>query len=1009
VIRAIASLARHRLAGRAGATLLLVAAVAAATGLTGTIRALGLSATDAAVAGSLDRLDDGDRTVRISAYKPSLASAGDLDRAARSAAARMSAFAGAPTAGVIFRRVHDPGVLYDLQLVGVDGAAAWIDLAAGRMPSACDRTSCEAVLLSVVPTPADLPEVVHVGTLEIRIVGRATLTSPVPLGHLDERGPLPPPLDPTTETIVQPAALLLVDGVQAAAGGEGAGAVGRSYLWTSALDAGSIHPWTAGTFETALTAARRTLPTEGTDLFLTAPSEAIRAELARGAVNDGRLLLIGTLGVAILVAFAGYAALLGRRDLRAELERLAVAGAGRAAGAALVGLEVLAPTALGTVAGWLGAAVVARVLATGSGTDPGGIVSHALTDAGSLTLAVVVFGASVGSVLAGLLGAARREAIAGLVPGALALAAFVAWRLIAGSGLDTAALGGSVEAPIIAAIPALVGIAVAALALAVVPIILRRLATAARHRSAPVRLALLSLARDPVRPAATITLLAFGIGGLVFGITDGATLQRGIQDQAAFAVGMDLRVVEAGTGLTNSATVAPFARYATLGEGAMAFPVAHAQVSAGTAGQVAVLGLPPAALPQLRGWRDDLGVDAVAIGDALDVLGDFTVPGIALPAEDATIAITVQHEGDPVYLSAVVATDGGDAARIFLGTLKPGRKILEAALPAGARGGRLIGLIVSEGRLIAGSLHAAGLARATLTFDGLEALVGPDPVAVEVSGTATAVLRAPLPTDDLVVPAIVGPDVAAAARASVDGTLSLSIGESRLARIRVAGVLPRFPGAPEAEDAFVVVALDPLLMALDGVSPGAGRPDEAWIRVDDPGHVDAVVTALQAPPFRSAAIRSRAGLAAAAAADPFAGSVIAAFAAAGAAGLLLAALGLALGALADLRDETGELRDLEAQGLGPRALRRQVRARTLILSAAGTLSGLVMGVGLAWVVTAALGIGATASRPVPPLVLETPWSGLLAAFIVPMLAAAALAGLAAGRAFRAAARTRDGA
>jgi len=84
-----------------------------------------------------------------------------------------------------------------------------------------------------------------------------------------------------------------------------------------------------------------------------------------------------------------------------------------------------------------------------------------------------------------------------------------------------------------------------------------------------------------------------------------------------------------------------------------------------------------------------------------------------------------------------------------------------------------------------------------------------------------------------------------------------------------------------------------------------------------------------------------------------------------------------------------------------------VRARTLILAAAGTLTGLLMGLGLAWVVTAALGIGATVSRPVPPLVLETPWLGLLAALVVPMLAAAGLAGIAAGRAFTAAARTRD--
>ena len=204
-----------------------------------------------------------------------------------------------------------------------------------------------------------------------------------------------------------------------------------------------------------------------------------------------------------------------------------------------------------------------------------------------------------------------------------------------------------------------------------------------------------------------------------------------------------------------------------------------------------------------------------------------------------------------------------------------------------------------------------------------------------------------------------------------------------------------------------MVALDPLLMAMDGAAPGAGRPDEAWLRIESPARLADVRDELDAPPFRAVAVRSREGLEAAAAADPFASSILAAFAAAGAAGLLLAALGLALGALADLRDESGELRDLEAQGMGPRALRRQVGARTLLLAAGGTLSGVVMGLGLALLVTAVVAVGADGSRPAPPLVLDVPLAGLAAAAAAPMVAAAALAAIAAGRAFRAPARTRD--
>jgi hypothetical protein len=1005
VILAVASLARHRLAGRAGSTLLLVVAVAAATGLTATIRAVGLSATDAAVGAALTALDPADRALRITGYGPSATGSVALDRAARTALDGTAAFAEPLASGVILRRVRDPGAPYDLQVVAVDGATRWISLLAGRMPARCDGSECEAVLLSGVEEPGDLPGVLHVGALVVHLVGRATMASPIPLGHLDERGPQKPPADPTTQGVDPAPALLLLDGVAGVAGAPGAAAIGRTYLWTAPLRASVLHPWTVPSFEDALGAARARLASSAPALSLASPSEPIRREIARGLANDGRLLLVGTLGGAVLVAFVGYAALLGRRDLRGELDRLAAAGAGRTAGALLVTIEVLVPTLLGTAAGWAGAAVVARFTVTGAGSDPGGVIGHSLFDAGGLGLAGFVLGAAIVAVLAGLLGVARRGAVAGLLPGGLAIAAFVGWRVVAGGGLSVDALGSSVEAPILVAIPAITGIAVAAAALALVPLILRRLAKTRRHRSLSVRLALISLARDPVRPAATIVILAFGIGGLAFGLIDAATLRRGIADRAAFAIGMDLRVTEAASGLTLSATVAPFDRYGTLGAGAQAVPVAHVQAGAGPAGGVTVLGLPPSAIPLLQGWRDDLGADQGAIGAAIEVPGQFAVPGVALDPGASTVGVTVTHSGDPVYLSVVIVARDGDSARLFLGTLHPGRERLEAPLPEGARGGRIIAIIVSEGRLIAGPTHPAGLARATLTFEGLDELAGRDPVSVEVSGAQSAVLRAPLPTDALVLPAIVGPDIAAAARATGDGILTLTLGDRRLARIRVAAVMPRFPGLPAAGRSFAVVALDPLLMAMDGAAPGAGRPDEAWIRVADPGRLAATRAALQGPPFRQTVVRSRADLELAGVADPFSRSVLAAIAAAGTVGLLLAAIGLALGVLTDVRDETGDLHDLEAQGVGPRSLGRQVRVRALLLAAAGTAAGVTMGILLSAVETAAVGTGADATSPGLPLVLDVPWGSLAAAAAIPVLVAAALGWIGTRRAFRASARS----
>ena len=77
---------------------------------------------------------------------------------------------------------------------------------------------------------------------------------------------------------------------------------------------------------------------------------------------------------------------------------------------------------------------------------------------------------------------------------------------------------------------------------------------------------------------------------------------------------MDLQVTEAAPGLSLSAAVVPFDRYASLGNGVTAVPVAHVAANAGPAGGLTVVGISPSALAGLRGWRDDLGADAAALG-----------------------------------------------------------------------------------------------------------------------------------------------------------------------------------------------------------------------------------------------------------------------------------------------------------------------------------------------------------------------------------------------------------
>jgi hypothetical protein len=233
----------------------------------------------------------------------------------------------------------------------------------------------------------------------------------------------------------------------------------------------------------------------------------------------------------------------------------------------------------------------------------------------------------------------------------------------------------------------------------------------------------------------------------------------------------------------------------------------------------------------------------------------------------------------------------------------------------------------------------------------------------------------------------VSPDVATAAGA--DGTLSMPLG-SAVIRIRVVGVANRFPTVDGAQESFVVTAYDPLLLSINGAFPGAGHPDEMWIRTADQATTERIVADLARAPFRAATITDRTALVAERTADPFAASLTAALLAAALTGLALAAAGMALGVVADLRDEAGDLADLETMGTPPSTLRSMVQARTIVLAASGIVAGLAAGAVLTAVTTTSLALAAGATVAVPELRIILPWPTLTIIALVPLLAASAL-------------------
>ena len=134
--------------------------------------------------------------------------------------------------------------------------------------------------------------------------------------------------------------------------------------------------------------------------------------------------------------------------------------------------------------------------------------------------------------------------------------------------------------------------------------------------------------------------------------------------------------------------------------------------------------------------------------------------------------------------------------------------------------------------------------------------------------------------------------------------------------------------------------------------------------------------------------------------DPLARGTLLVLGAAALLALALSLVGLALTVAVELRDEAGELFDLETQGMGPAALRHQVRLRAGAVLVAGLVGGLLLGAVLALAVLKAIAVSANSTAPVPPLVLAPDWPMLILGFVLFTALALGLVALLTRAAFR---------
>ena len=974
----IASLVLARLRRRGATALISMAAVGTAAALIAIVTGIGLIAADATVARTLAGEGADRPLVRISRFA---ATRTDYDTImARTDAGireHLSGLTTAPVRGVITRELRDlDQPLFEL-VVGVDKPDPLVTILDGRLPRSCvDGTACEAMLLSETAPDVDFSAAHPSEDLRLTVVGRGVIDPAVPFGDVDQRGPFGEATigGGDYQTGRRSPAVLLVNGVDAVSHAPALDLTGRTYVWTAPVDVAAIHPWTAGRFHDAVEGMTRELLAADEAYTVESPLTQISAALSLADASSARLLLIGSLGVAILLAFAVFLALVVRDDVAAEVTRLTAVGARRRDRVAFLVLEAGIPALIGGVIGWIGGAFVIALLAGWAAADPVAIVSGATLAPGPLAAAfLVIVVAVITTVLATAPGRSWGGGIRTVVAIVMTAIVILAWQLASTGPLDAAALARSVSSPIVVLLPPALAFVAALLLATAMPPLLRAITRRSRRAPLALRLSLLSLSRDPGRPAATVVLLAFSIGAIVFAACWSATLRAGIDDAAAYRSGLDLRVTELGTGLSIAPSVVPVDRYAKLGSDVTAVPVFREASTSGPGGRVDIVGIDPNLLPTLPGWRSDFAATPVkGLAEHLHVdapPGGWVVAGHRLPAGKPELDLQFRYVGEPLRLDAVVWTDDGDSVRIPLGTIEDGMTHASAPLPKSAIGGRLISLVFYNAQLVAGSGHEFGVYRSTVSFQGLDGLVDERQIPLEIFTVAADIIRAPQATDGLILPAIVSPDVAAEAKP--DGTLDLHVGSGTIP-LRVVATADRAPTLVDAHPRFVMVPLDPFIVALASAVPGSGRPSEMWLSVPDPQRQAEVRAALAKPPFRFAQVTARSDLVAQGTSDPLTQAIVWAQIVAALAGLTLSIGALVMGAITDLRDERGELADLEAQGVAPSALRWHALARTAWLAIGGCIAGLVAGLALAVTVTGALAIDAEGRLPIPPLIVVLP-------------------------------------
>ncbi len=935
-----------------------------------------------------------------------------LDESARSSLAGVTS--AEPAALVLYRESTIAGRY--IGLGAVDGLERWVTLRTGRLPRTCEPERCEVVRLRGA---GSLP---NVEGLRLVQVGTAAVRSPVLFGDfvapaeteraraalspfyrdaIDYHRPAPPPL-------------VLAEGVEGLVGSPELENVYRSYAWVVPLGPGDVRAWNIDGFAEDVAQARTSFQNTSFAADLTAPLADLQTASEASEVAGRRLLLVGGESAALLFAFAILAAVSMRRDTEAARRRLTWFGARRWQLSLFTGTEAAAVAVVGTAVGWALGTLAGAIVASRAGAPVGDVLAHSTLSRTGLLAAAAVAVALALVLVAALRAkpiAFGRRSFSALDALALGAVAVIAITLLRGD-LDQEALAQeSGTAAALVLLPGLVTFVAAVVCARLLRPGLLLLERASRGRSVGLRLAALSLARHPGHAAVATAFLVVSVGLAVFAESYRSTLARGQVEQAAYAVPLDYTLKEDLTRLIRVSDAAPPETLADLGPDVQVEPVLRLSGNVSRAGGrtgIAVVGLDAGAIPALRGWRDDFSaVSPSTLASRIEPAGAAEIQGPVLP-DDAS-RLEAEARGEGVSLTASVQTPAGGYVHLDLGEAERDGSTLRVPVPEEAQGGRIVALTLNppvrvqerggEGRPRELALELGPLTAQTpggpVVLDRYEDWIGVNGIearrnagGVELGGTlseqAATRFRPRQPTDETPVLVVASPSVAAAA--APGGELALRIAGEQVT-VQVAAVAERFPGT---RGDFVVADRALLSTALNSTRPGTAVANEVWIGAPNERERDELAATLARPPFEVLAVESRTALERSLRYDPLARGTLLTLLAAALVALGLALVGVLLGVVSDVRDERGDLDDLEEQGARPALLRRVVRLRSFVVVAVGLVGGLVTAALLGVLVVDLVAVTADARATDLPLQATVTWPVLAVALGGGALAAATL-------------------